>query len=167
MISSLRHYRDGGERLLRVLLRYEHLLPIVIGVVYWAMSRGFPGPAYQQDEIGYLVNGAFFAGHVSDGYSSYFAGYSLLLAPLFALLGDPAHIWQGVMVVNAILWAGAFFLLARLLEVLAPDCSPGRRFGALALAAVYPAWPVMAGYAFSQSAFLSSAWRRVAARGCL
>lgn len=154
MISWLRRYRDGGDRLLRVLLRYEHLLPIVIGVVYWAISRGFPGPAYQQDEIGYLVNGAFFAGHVIDGYSSYFAGYSLLLAPLFALLGDPAHIWQGVMVVNAILWAGAFFLLARLLEVLAPDCSPGRRFVALALAAVYPAWPVMAGYAFSQSAFV-------------
>ncbi|HQR44262.1 MAG TPA: hypothetical protein PLX97_16315, partial [Gemmatales bacterium] len=125
-----------------------------MGSIYWLANRSIDGPAYQQDEIGYLINAAFLSGRAVDGFSSYHAGYSLLLAPLFVLLNSPEHVWAGVKVVNALLWSGAFLALASLLEAYFPEATERQRFAALVVAAAYPAWVSMAGYAFSQSAFV-------------
>lgn len=124
---------------------------VIIGVflTYWTVSRSYSGPAYLADEIGYLTNAAFLAGHVIDGASSYHAGYSLFLAPLFALFSEPGHVWQGAMIVNAVLWGISFYLLARLLNELSPESTERERFLALLAAAVYPAWVTMSGYVFA------------------
>ena len=89
------------------------LVALIIGIIYFVVNLDVSGPAYQQDEIGYLVNGAFFAGHVIDGFSSYHAGYSILLAPLFAIFDDPGLIWKGVLLVNALLLVRVVFSVGK------------------------------------------------------
>ena len=129
-------------------------MPILIGTIYWQANRHFGGPAYQQDEIGYLVNAAFLAGYVVDGFSSYHAGYSIFLAPLFILLNGPDEVWKGVQVENALFWVGSFYLLDAVIKKGLPSVALPRRVLAIAVSAMYPAWLVMAGYAFSQGAFV-------------
>ncbi len=126
----------------------------MIGIIYLIANLYVSGPAYQQDEIGYLVNGAFFGGHIIDGFSSYHAGYSVFLAPLFAIFDDTSVIWRGVLVINALLWSGSFFLLIKFLKRLLPSASQKSLLLTVSVVALYPAWVSMAGYAFSQSAFV-------------
>ena len=136
---------------------YSHLnlwVAIAIGVIYWLVNQRFDGPAYQQDEIGYLINAAFLAGFIVDGYSSYHAGYSAFLAPIFLFLSEPHSIWKGVQVINAIFWSGSFFLLDVFMRKTAPSLEPSRRLLIIFLCAIYPPWIVIAGYSFSQSIFI-------------
>jgi len=125
--------------------RFLDLLPwfiiIMMPVVYWLLSRQYSnGPAYLTDEIGYLAKASFLAGHVIDGSSSYFAGYSILLAPLFVLFSDTNRIWQGVLVVNASLWGLSFFLLWKLLGIWATKSTPFQRVLTLLFVSLYPAF---------------------------
>jgi hypothetical protein len=146
----------GGLRLEAFLSgrRWERALALIVGLVYWIANRSIDGPAYQQDEVGYLINAAFFAGHVIDGFSSYHAGYSLFLAPLFMVLDSPEEVWQGVKLVNAALWSLSFLSLALLLRKAMPKTTESALLLAVVTSAAYPAWVAMAGYAFSQSAFV-------------
>lgn len=134
--------------------RWEWPFALLVGLIYWFANRSIGGPAYQQDEVGYLVNAAFLAGHVIDGFSSYHAGYSLFLAPLFGLLDSPEQVWQGVKLVNAALWSLSFLSLALLLKRAVPEAAESARFLAVVASAAYPAWIAMAGYAFSQGVFV-------------
>jgi hypothetical protein len=129
---------------------------VIIGapLVYLACSLPYTGPAYLTDEIGYLSNAIFLSGYLVDGASSYHAGYSFLLAPLFAVLDDTASIWRGAMLLNAVLWAVSFHLLDRILTRWAPDASPRERLLILLAVALYPSWVTMAGYVFPTSAFV-------------
>jgi hypothetical protein len=111
------------------------------------------GPAYLEDEIGYLANAAFFAGHIIDAASSYHAGYSLFIAPLF-LLSDPFIVWKGVLAVNAILWAASFAILHAILRRLLPNAAGSNLLTATVVSALYPAWIVSSGYAFATPAFV-------------
>jgi hypothetical protein len=127
-------------------------LGVVVAGVYLALASGVTGPAYLRDEIGYLGNAAFLGGRHVDGASSYYAGYSLLLAPLFHFLDDPASVWRGVMIVNAAMWGVSLALLHAITRRLFPHLPRRRVLLAVLLAAAYPANAVMSGYAFSQGA---------------
>lgn len=126
---------------------------IAIGCLYFLASLPSSGPAYLEDEIGYLANAAFFAGHRLDAASSYHAGYSLFIAPLF-LLSDPFVVWKGVLAVNAILWAANFAILHAILRRLLLNASPATLLTATVVSALYPAWIVSSGYAFATPAFV-------------
>ncbi len=128
---------------------WSWLVIIGVSLAYWTVSRLYSGPAYLADEIGYLTNAAFLAGRLIDGASSYHAGYSFILAPVFMLFSEPNHIWQGAMIVNALLWGVSFYLLALLLNELSPESTERERFLALLTAAGYPAWVTMSGYVFA------------------
>lgn len=145
---------DTSMRIRRPASGLAPFLALLAASIYWFANRSIDGPAYQQDEIGYLINAAFLSGHVVDGFSSYHAGFSILLAPLFLLLNTPEQVWEGVKVVNALLWSGSLIALAVLLEKYVPEATGRQRLVALVIAAAYPAWSSMAGYAFSQSAFV-------------
>lgn len=150
----LKNNANGDSGSITFVRSWYWWVPIVIGIIYWLVNRRFGGPAYQQDEIGYLVNAAFLAGHVVDGYSSYHAGYSFFLAPLFVMLSGPDEVWKGVLVVNALFWVGTFYLLHEILKNALRSMTVRWRTLAIIVSATYPAWVVMAGYAFSQSAFV-------------
>lgn len=127
-------------------------LPGTIAITYWLLSRPFTGPAYLADEIGYLSNAAFLAGYTVDGGSSYHAGYSLFIAPLFVLCSDYQAIWRAVLLLNAVLWGGTFFLLHQVIRNQYPDIPDKYRTLVLLTCAFYPAWATMSGYAFPTSA---------------
>jgi hypothetical protein len=129
---------------------------VILGapLVYLACSLPYTGPAYLADEIGYLTNAIFLSGYLVDGASSYHAGFSILLAPLFAVLDDTASIWRGAMVLNAVLWGVSFYLLDRILNRWAPDATPRERLLILLVVALYPSWVTMTGYVFPSSVFV-------------
>lgn len=127
------------------------LLCVMAGIGYYWMSRPFGGPAYLADEVGYLSNAAFIAGHASHGGSSYYAGYSLAIAPLFLLFSDPGKVWTGVLALNALMWTSALFLVSGLLERFHAGTPLWKRVLVLVVMALYPAYIAMSGYAFSQS----------------
>ncbi len=141
----------------KVLLFHKENLPwlVIFGapLLYWMMSWQITGPAYLMDEIGYLANAAFLGGHVIDGASSYHAGYSLFLSPLFRFFSNPAYVWRGAMVINAFLWFCSFVLLYRLISDLFPESTVYDRTFALLCTALYPSWAVMSGYVFTTSCF--------------
>ncbi|MCR9135229.1 MAG: hypothetical protein NXI27_04490 [Alphaproteobacteria bacterium] len=114
---------------------------------YLALNWQFSGPTYLMDEIGYLANAATLSGRTIDAGSSYYAGYSLFLLPGFLLFNEPAHIWKSVLVANSLLFAASIILLHRMSGLFCDDRR--LRFVAVALVALYPAYPVMAGYAYS------------------
>lgn len=121
--------------------------------VYLLFSLQYSGPAYLADEIGYLNNAAFLAGRYSDGASSYYAGFSLIIAPLFHFLSDPRDVWFGVLAANSVMWGLTLFLVALLLKRLLPEASTWRVGFSLLVLAMYPAYLTMSGYALSQTAF--------------
>jgi hypothetical protein len=136
------------------LTRRPILWSIIIGCLYLAVSLHTSGPAYLEDEIGYLANAAFFAGHRIDAASSYHAGYSLLLAPAF-LLGEPNSVWKAVLVINAILWTVSFAMLYAILRRLLPHAKASHLLTMTIVSALYPTWIVSAGYAFATTAFVT------------
>lgn len=135
---------------------------LLISIVFYAATAWVTGPAYLADEIGYLTNGAFIAGHFVGSASSYHAGYSFLLAPLFYFLDDPRLVWRGVLIFNAAMWGLSLGLVHDFARRFFPAASRLMLFLATLLVAAYPANLAMSGYAFSQSAvaffFMLSVW---------
>ena len=130
------------------------LLACIVFGLFWLVSSRYNGPAYLSDEISYLSNAARLAGYNIECSGFAHSGYSLLLAPLFRLLSDPSHIWQAVMALNAAMWSGSFLMLHRVVVHLFPERPPLHRLGAVVVAALYPTWLTMSGYAFATTAIV-------------
>lgn len=128
------------------------LASVAIGCIYLAASWHISGPAYLRDEIGYLANAAFLAGHRVDAASSFHAGYSVLLTPAL-LFSDPKAVWKGVLAINAVLWSANFAMLYALLRRVLPQAEPSRLLTVTIISALYPTWIISAGYAFATTAF--------------
>ena len=133
---------------------FSWLFIFLVPLFFWFHNRIYTGPAYLADEIGYLANASFLGGHWVDGASSYHAGYSIFITPVFWLFDRPSEIWRGAMVVNAVLWSGSFFLLHRLLIICCPTLSLGNKLITLFISMLYPTWLTMSGYVFVTSAFV-------------
>lgn len=127
---------------------------VAVAGAYLALSWHTTGPAYLEDEIGYLANAAFLSGHRIDAASSYHAGYSLFIAPAF-LLSGPSMVWKGVLTINAILWGASFAMLYALLRRLLPRLNPSYLLATTVISALYPTWVVSSGYAFATTAFVA------------
>ncbi|MCR9135230.1 MAG: hypothetical protein NXI27_04495 [Alphaproteobacteria bacterium] len=162
-LTSTEHRNDDFARQSAVKNPYRSdavVLAIITFVSYLALVWQFVGPTYQLDEIGYLANAATLSGRSIDAGSSYHFGYSLFLLPGFLLFDDPLTIWKSVLVTNSLLFAISIFLLHRISGYLSEDRWP--RFFAVLLCALYPAYPTMAGYAYSTPAimlvFVAASW---------
>lgn len=150
---------EEGKRLalpalLRRIVLTPWLVPLLVFVGFFVLNLDISGPAVLSDEIGYLSKAATIAGDPVHFASSWFGGYSLLIAPAFLLTHDPYGVWLGVLAINAALWAVAAILLRSLLRRLFPSASPLRiqlvTFGSL----LYPGWIAMSGYAMATSGFV-------------
>jgi len=131
---------------------------VVFGVPlgYFFFNFGkYNGPAFLADEMGYLANAIFLSGHKVDGASSYHAGYSLLLAPLFLLLDDTNIIWQGAVLINSFLFGVAFYFVNRLIVLWDHGVSPWKRALVILLVGLYPTWATMSGYVFTTPVFVA------------
>lgn len=106
----------------------------------WASSR-IGGPSVVFDEAGYLGNARWLAGGSTWAMPrspAYAVGYPVLLAPVMAIFDGADAQWRAVLVVNAVLLASVFPLLAKVLADVFGV--PWRRATAVALVgAVVPA----------------------------
>jgi len=127
---------------------------VAMGALHVQVARPFLSPLFLRDESGYLANAAALAGFTFDGASSYRAGYSLLLAPLYFLFDDMFVIYRFVQALNIGLCLVAIVLLDRLLKSLFPDESRATLLLALLVAAAYPAWSSFSTFAFCENAFV-------------
>lgn len=104
------------------------------------------------DEAGYLLKAAALDGARTDAYSSYYPGYSLLIAPAFWLTSDPAAVFRVVRVLNALLWGAAAWAMLVLGRRLAPEARERELYGAAALVSLYPAFLAFSCFALSENA---------------
>ncbi|HEX7112704.1 MAG TPA: hypothetical protein VF216_09685 [Mizugakiibacter sp.] len=104
------------------------------------------------DEAGYLLKAAALDGVRTDAYSSYYPGYSLLIAPAFWLASDPAAVFRVVQVLNALLWGVAAWAMLALGRRLAPEARARELYGAAALVSLYPAFLAFSCFALSENA---------------
>jgi hypothetical protein len=128
----------------------------VFFVVRLVLTVPRTGPVIVADEVGYLTNARLLAGGVPGQLSTapfYHGGYSLLLAPILALDGNPKTSYHLVLVLNAALAAS----LAPLLYLLLTRCCavPSRQavWPALA-AAAYPSVTIYTQVALSENLLL-------------
>jgi len=126
------------------------IVALFAGTAVFLLSVSYStGPAYLQDEIGYLAKAAFLAGRSVDGSSSYHGGIAFLIMPSFLLFDDPAWIWRAILFINSLVCAGIIFLLSKMVRDYAASTDARTRFGAFVLCLVYPSMWVMAGYIFT------------------
>ncbi len=158
MLKKIKSYRPNISASIGTISRAQTIAYIgvhaAIFFTYLLVSLRYSGPAYLSDEMGYLSKAAAIAGYPSDMASSWHAGYSFLIAPIFALFSDPFLIWKAIMVANTAMWTVSFMALFYILRRLFAQKPFEAILGAVAVSAIYPSWVVMSGYAFSTSAFV-------------
>jgi hypothetical protein len=112
------------------------------------------GPVLVADEMGYLGNARALVGGIDAQMELapfYRGGYSLLIAPLLELSGNPTTEYHLVLVLNAALAASVFPLLYLLLTRFG-GVPPGVAIWAALAGAVYPAITVLSQVAMSENA---------------
>jgi hypothetical protein len=132
-------------------IRIEKLINffvIILAVIYLILNIGYSGPAYLRDETGYLAKASFLAGFNVDHASSYHAGFSILISPLFFFNFEPINIFRGVIILNSILFLGSIFLLKKIIFNLYPSIAFNVKIYSVVLAMLFPSWVTMIGYAF-------------------
>lgn len=135
------------------------LVAACLGVVvaHLALARAMPAPFLYHDETGYLANARLLAGldavPVHPNSPFYHLGYSILVAPIYLLPMGPEGVYQGVLVLNALLGAAlvlALYPLGRRLLRL----TPGRALVAAVVTAAYPAFLLNGNIAWSENALV-------------
>lgn len=129
-------------------------VPTVVFVGFLVLNIGITGPAYLSDEVGYLNKAATIAGDTVHSPSSWYGGYSLLIAPAFLISSNPFVEWYLILLLNAIMWAASAWLLQYILARLNPKRSTMAIRLATLGAMAYPSWLSMSGYAFSTTGFV-------------
>ena len=118
------------------------------------LARGVVGPIVLQDETGYLGNARWLAGlsPVPEmGEQPFYAwGYSLLVAPLSALVDDPALLYRTVQVLNSVLLATLLSLLWVALRRVG-GVEPRTAAIAAAVGSVFPSTLVHSSVAWAES----------------
>jgi hypothetical protein len=77
-----------------------------------------PGAIYLSDELGYASKAAHLAGHSNLLSSSWHAGYSFMLAPIFMIFGVNEALWPAISIFNLALITGSILLWISTLRVL-------------------------------------------------
>ncbi|MEI7037164.1 hypothetical protein [Fulvimonas yonginensis] len=106
------------------------------------------------DEAGYLTKAAALAGLATDAYSSYYPGYALWLAPLYALEPHTLAIYPWVQWINAVLAGAGAWLLLALADAFAPDRPAHVRWLAAAALGCYAPALAYSAFALSENLFI-------------
>lgn len=143
-----------NHRKQQISVYWVYATSLLFFTLFIAYSLQFHGPAYLSDEIGYLTKAAALAGRSIDHPSSWHAGYSLLLAPIFFATDHYAWAWSAVHGANALMFSCAFVVLFKILQRTFPETNELPLLAAAAIATCYPSWTVMSAYAFATPAIV-------------
>ena len=97
-------------KILKKLRTPNNILVIaLIGYLFIIIFSVFsnPGAIYLTDELGYASKAAHLAGHSNLLSSSWHAGYSIMLAPIFMAFGTNEIVWPAISILNLALTAGS------------------------------------------------------------
>lgn len=130
------------------------LLSLFISSFTFIFNKNVAGPIIHGDEAGYLLNASAIAGFPNDFASSYFSGYSFMIAPAFYFFDEPYIIWEAVKAINSILLFLFIFSLWIISNKLDPNIKLYQRATVVTLVALYPMWITLTGYSISQIAFV-------------
>ena len=134
--------------------KWEILVALLAALLVFGLNFKIKGPAIQPDEAGYLTNASALAGFENDLSNSYHAGYSLLIAPAFLIADSPENVWAVVKAINAVLFFVTVYCLSVMAKILRPEINYRDRLAGVAIVSIYPMWVVMAGYSFSENAYV-------------
>ena len=81
------------------------LISYLLIVIFSVFSNS--GAIYLSDELGYASKAAHLAGHSNLLSSSWHAGYSIMLAPIFLAFGTNEIVWPAISIFNLALTAGS------------------------------------------------------------
>jgi hypothetical protein len=126
-------------------------------MVHVAVAWRVIAPIIQGDESGYLLKAAALAGYRTEGFSSYYPGYSLFITWPFVISHDPVLIYKLVQVTNAILWGLACAIAGNTYNLIFNGSAHSwsrSSWIALAVIVVYPAFLTFSPLAFSENAFI-------------
>lgn len=126
-----------------------------VAALHFAFARASVAVPYVfGDEAGYLTKAAAIAGVATDAYSSYYPGYALWLAPLYAITPDTLAIYPWIQGLNALLAGACAWLLLGLAWKVAPDRPASIRWMAAAAVACYAPTLAYSAFALSENLFI-------------
>lgn len=137
---------------------------LLLLALHLALAFRIPGPILYEDTPGYLAIARALAGwepppvvNAPDGF--YHAGYPLLLAPLYRLLGSTQRVFEAARVLDSILASLQLLVLYSLARGMF-GMERGFALAASAAAALYPASMLQSSFVWSESLFalLFSLW---------
>lgn len=133
----------------------QALLFFAAAIAHGAFAYGMVKVPYVfGDEAGYLLKAAALAGHVTDGYSSYFPAYALLLVPALLLGGNPLQSFAQVQATNAVLAGIAAVLMYRIARRFSANRSSRHATIAAATVSAYPSFLAFGCFALSENLFI-------------
>nr|WP_321269485.1 hypothetical protein [uncultured Tolumonas sp.] len=121
---------------------------LLIFILFYFVSFSITGPAYLSDEIGYLTKAIYISGNGGDFASSWHAGYSILISPVFYFLNDFNDIWTAIKIINISLFVASFIFMYFTLVRVFPKKDKGVLLLGAIIGMIYPSWMVMSSYAF-------------------
>lgn len=127
---------------------------VVLVGLHVLLSRGMPGPTIIDNELGYLANARVLSGGTAPLHPWFtptnYIGYSLLLVPLYWVGLDPDAVYQGALVVNAVL-GGTVVLIAYPLARGLFSLTRGNALLAAGVTGLYPAVLMNSSLAWAES----------------
>jgi len=133
---------------------YSWLVPVLVTIIFFAFNYQIPYYTIQGDEGGYLSYAAAYAGFVIDNPTSYHSGYPFFISPAFWFGKSPEMVFLYIKLINSLMWGITTYLLIKIVELFYPDESKRNILLSTILGMFYPAWAVLAGYVFSENAYV-------------
>lgn len=129
-------------------------LAAAVAVLHLVVALTITRPLILPDEAGYLLNARRIATFGDPSQLVYFPGYSILIAPIFALTNDLSTVFRAAQVVNGLLSGLTAFLTFAVLPRLYPDLSKNELRAGVAVVALYPSYLFFSSLAVSENLFV-------------
>ena len=143
----------------------RYIVTLILAAVIFILNYRIVGKCYSpfvyNDEMGYWMHAAEFAGldwrGVSGTVAWYSYGYSLLLAPLVKLIKDTVVLYRAALIMNILMDEICYFMYVYIIRRLFPKLGIIPASVAAAAGMLYTSYQFNAGVAFSETALLMAA----------
>lgn len=140
----------------------QYIVTLILAAVVAFLNCGIIKECYSpfvfNDEMGYWMHAAEFAGldwsGVSETVGWYSYGYSLLLAPLIRIFSDAVTLYRAALVLNVVMVVACYFMFVYIIRKLFPKLEVLPASAAAAAGILYTSYQFNSGIAWSETALL-------------